>query len=535
MNPPKTLDYQFPGTLVILKALSTSVLALLLIFIVYTTQATEKASTLNHYSSAQSLLAAEVSSRLLVEQSLQIIDQLNRQGPKLNAVIEVNPDALTIARNLDDDPARGPLEGLPVLLKDNIETGDQLMTSAGSWALAAEPAQADAFIVQKLRQAGSVIVGKANLSEWANFRSSQAISGWSGRGGQTKNPYVLDRSPCGSSSGSAVAVASGMVALAVGTETDGSILCPASMNGIVGIKPTLGLVSRKGIIPLAHSQDTAGPMARTVADAALLLTVMAGTDKADPYTAQADNYAEDFTRHLTLDGLQGKRLGVVASKTGHHRGTDAVFHKAIESLKAAGAIIVEDVVLPNIEALSEPEFEVLLYEFKHDINRYLAERNHPQAASLADLIQFNLDNLERQMPWFAQETFELANSKGPLTEPAYQQALARAKNLSGPQGIDAALAQYNLDALIAPAYTPAFPIDPVLGDGKIIAASSPAAVSGYPSITVPAGLVHELPVGLVFFSHKWSDAELIRMAYAFEQIHRAWQAPKFIPSLVPSD
>ncbi len=458
------------------------------------------------------------------------IAQVDDSGPTLNAVVELNPDYVAIAKELDSKSPQSALHGLPVLLKDNIDTGDKMLTTAGSLALMNNPAKNDAFIVKQLRESGALIFGKTNLSEWANFRSSPSISGWSGRGGQTKNAFVTDRSPCGSSSGSAVAVAAGFAPLAIGTETDGSILCPSSMNGIVGIKPTLGLVSRSGIIPLSHSQDTAGPMAKTVTDAAMLLSIIAGTDRSDPYTAQANKHKRDFAAGLSQTSLQGKRLGIVSHFTGRHEGTDAVFAKAVTTLEALGAELVE-VDLPNYGEYSAAEFTVLLYDFKHDINQYLAKRGDKNIKNLDDIIAFNQQHADQELPFFGQNTLILANNKGALSNEEYLKALQIAKRLSGPEGIDAALQMHKLDALIAPAYTPAPPIDPVLGDGKIYGSSSPAAVSGYPAITVPAGFDHGLPVGLLFFGAKWSDSELINYAYAFEQGHQAFKAPQFLPTV----
>jgi len=483
------------------------------------------------YDSVDQLRKKSLSSEAMVEAAIERINAVDRSGPTLNAVLEINPEALAIAKQMDARTSDDPLHGLPVLLKDNIDTGDKMLTTAGSLALAGAPATDDAFIVQRLRDAGAVILGKTNLSEWANFRSNHAISGWSGRGGQTKNPYVLDRSPCGSSSGSAVAVAAGMAPLAVGTETDGSILCPASMNGIVGIKPSRGLVSRSGIIPLSHSQDTAGPMARTVADAALLLTVLAGSDPNDPATELADEHKTDFTQVLDKKALKGKRIGIIANKLGQHAGTDAVFYEAVKTFKKLGAIVVDDVNLPNLAEISDPEYTVLLYDFKYDINRYLEGRKGLGVKSLSDLIAFNHKNTQREMPFFQQEIFIEAEKKGGLDNPEYTKALEMSRHYAGKAGIDAALEEHNLDALLAPAYTPAFLIDPIFGDGFIVGTSTSAAVSGYPSITVPSGQERGLPIGIVLLGAMWSDAKLIAMAYAFEQKHKAWRPPEFLPTV----
>lgn len=489
----------------------------------------------------QRMDAGTLDSRQLTGQLLQRIERIDRAGPSLHAVIETNPDALQLAGTLDAargaHDKRGPLYGIPVLLKDNIDTGDRMLTTAGSLALAGAPAPRDAGLVERLRKGGALILGKTNLSEWANFRSNHASSGWSARGGQTKNPYVLDRNPCGSSAGSAAAVAAGLTTVAIGSETDGSIICPAAMNGIVGIKPTLGLVSRSGIVPISHSQDTAGPMARSVADAAALLSVIAGSDPRDPATRDADRHATDYTKFLDPNGLKGKRIGVVRQLAGAEPNADRVLEESIALMKAQGAIIVDPVKLPHLAELGDPEITVLLYDFKHDINAYLATRQGLGVKTLADLIAFNRTHANEEMPWFGQELFEQAEKKGPLSDKAYVDALARAKRLSGPQGIDAALQAQHLDALLAPSWGPAFMTDPVLGDHIVSGdptvggASQPAAVSGYPSITVPAGFAHGLPVGIVLFGAKWSEPTLIAIAYGFEQHAQAWQPPRFLDTV----
>lgn len=487
----------------------------------------------------QRMDAGKLTSKSLVQDDLARIRQIDQAGPTLRSVLEVNPDAGKIAAELDKQrsASHGPLYGIPVLLKDNIDTGDRTLTTAGSLALMGAPAAQDAALVTRLRKAGAVILGKTNLSEWADFRSSHASSGWTGRGGQTRNPYALDRNPCGSSSGSAAAVAAGLVPVAVGTETDGSIICPASMNGIVGIKPTLGLVSRSGIIPISHNQDTAGPMARNVADAAILLSAMAGSDAHDPATAEADQHATDYTRFLDPNGLRGKRIGVVRQLAGNEPNADRVLNEAIAAMKAQGAIIVDPVTLPHLNELGDAEMTVMLYDFKHDLNAYLADRKGLQVKTLADLIDFDQREATREMPWFGQDLFEQAQAKGPLTDKAYVDALTKAKQLSGPQGIDAALQANHLDALLSPSWGPAYLTDLVLGDHivsgnpTIGGASQPAAVAGYPSITVPAGWAHDLPVGIVFFGAKWSEPTLISIAYGFEQHTHAWQAPKFLATV----
>ena len=489
----------------------------------------------------QRMQAGTLDSRQLTGQLLQRIERIDRAGPSLHAVIETNPDALQLAGALDAargaHDKRGPLYGIPVLLKDNIDTGDRMLTTAGSLALAGAPAPHDAGLVERLRKGGALILGKTNLSEWANFRSNHASSGWSARGGQTKNPYVLDRNPCGSSAGSAAAVAAGLTTVAIGSETDGSIICPAAMNGIVGIKPTLGLVSRSGIVPISHNQDTAGPMARSVADAAALLSVIAGSDPRDPATAEADRHATDYTKFLDPEGLKGKRIGVVRQLAGAEPNADRVLEQSIALMKAQGATIIDPVKLPHLADLGEPEITVLLYDFKHDINAYLATRQGLGVKTLADLIAFNRTHASEEMPWFGQELFEQAEEKGPLGDKAYTDALARAKRLSGPQGIDAALKSQHLDALLAPSWGPAFMTDPVLGDHIVSGdptvggASQPAAVSGYPSITVPAGFAHGLPVGIVLFGAQWSEPTLIAIAYGFEQHAQAWQPPRFLDTV----
>lgn len=487
----------------------------------------------------QRMDAGNLSSQALTQDFLDRIQHIDRSGPNLHAVLETNPDALKIAGTLDKKrrKAHGPLYGIPVLLKDNIDTGDREQTTAGSLALAGAPAPRDATVAAKLRAAGAVILGKTNLSEWANFRSNHASSGWSGVGGQTKNPYALDRNPCGSSAGSGAAVAAGLATVAIGTETDGSIICPASMNGLVGIKPTVGLVSRAGIVPISHNQDTAGPMARDVADAAALLAVIAGSDPRDLATAEADKHATDYTKFLDPNGLKGKRIGVVRQLAGAEPNADRVLDAAIAAMKAQGAIIIDPVKLPHLNELGDAEMTVLLYDFKHDINAYLATRTGLSVHTLADLIAFDTAHAAEEMTWFGQELFEQAEAKGPLTDKTYLDALAKAKRLAGPKGIDAALTTQHLDALLAPSWGPAFMTDPVLGDHIVSGdptvggASQPAAVAGYPSITVPAGWAHGLPVGIVLFGAKWSEPALISIAYGFEQHTQAWQPPKFLDTV----
>jgi amidase len=484
------------------------------------------------------------------------IEALDRPGdgrPGLRSVIEVNPDALAEARRLDAERragrVRGPLHGVPVLLKDNVDTADRMQTTAGSLALAGAPApRQDARAAARLREAGAVLLGKTNLSEWANFRSTRSSSGWSARGGQTRNPYALDRTPCGSSSGSAAAVAANLAALAVGTETDGSIVCPSATCGVVGVKPTLGLVSRSGIIPIAHSQDTAGPMARTVRDAAVLLGALAsgGADPRDPATAGAARAAAaDFTRGLDAGALRGARIGVPRQYFGFHEGVNRVMDEALAALRDAGAVLVDPAPVPTAAGLGASEFTVLLYEFKADLNGYLAARlgapgvapaapnglGEPTPRTLAELIAFNERHRDREMPFFGQELFERAQRKGPLTTPEYVRALAANRRMAGPEGIDAALARHRLDALVAPTNGPAWAIDLVTGDHFGGGYAEASAVAGYPHVTVPAGFVHGLPVGLSFFGGRFRDARLLALAYAFEQATRRRRAPEFRPTV----
>jgi amidase len=478
---------------------------------------------------------SKTSSRL-TELYLGRIEALNRSGPQLRAVIETNPDALAIAAALDrerrEKGPRGPLHGIPVLLKDNIDTHDAMTTTAGSLALEGSRPPRDSFVAEKLRAAGAVLLGKANLSEWANIRSNRSTSGWSARGGQCRNPYVLDRNPCGSSSGSGSAVAANLCALAVGTETDGSIICPSGMNGIVGLKPTLGLVSRAGIIPIAHSQDTAGPMTRTVRDAAILLGAMAGYDPRDPVTETAKlRGLDDYTRFLNKDGLHGARIGVVRKRLwGYSPAADAAAAEAIELMKRAGAEIVDPVDLPD--DFDRDELEVLLYELKADLNAYLESLGKAAPVkSLAEVIHFNEKNKDREMPFFGQELLLAAQEKGPLTEQKYLDALAHGKKRAGAEGIDAVMDQHELDALVAPSVSPAYPIDWVNGDHFLGASSSPAAVAGYPNITVPCGFNFGLPLGISFFGRAFSEPVLLRLAYAFEQASQARRPPQFRPTV----
>jgi amidase len=477
----------------------------------------------------------ELSARRLVELYLTRIAALDARGPELRSVIETNPDALTIADALDAERRargpRGPLHGIPVLVKDNIDTADGMKTTAGSLALLDARPREDAPLVRRLRQAGAVILGKANLSEWANFRSTRSVSGWSARGGQCRNPYALDRNPCGSSSGSAVAVSADLAALAVGTETDGSIVCPATSCGIVGLKPTVGRVSRTGIIPISATQDTAGPMARTVADAAALLGALAGPDPGDPATAGTSAHAADLARALDPNALKGARIGVARNMAGFHPDTDRLFEDALGELKRRGAVVVDPTDVPGIKDLGDPELEVLLYEFKAGLASYLARLGATAPIkSLADAIAFNERNRAREMPFFGQELFLKAEEKGPLTTPAYLRALETCRRLSRREGLDAVLDQHRLHALVAPTGAPAWVIDPVSGDHFVGGNSTPAAVAGYPAISVPMGFVFGLPVGISFIGRAWSEPVLIGLAYAFEQATHHRRAPRFLPS-----
>ena len=475
--------------------------------------------------------------RGITEQYLARMAAVDRAGPKLNSVIELNPDALRIADQLDAERrergARGPLHGIPVLVKDNLDSGDQMHTTAGSLALADSRARTDSTVVANLRRAGAVLLGKTNLSEWANYRSTNSSSGWSGRGGLTRNPYVLDRNACGSSSGSGAAAAANLAAVTIGTETDGSITCPSSISALVGIKPTVGLVSRAGIIPISATQDTAGPMCRTVRDAALVLEAIQGTDPRDAATRRSEGRAgAGYADMLRRGTLKGARLGVAHKGFGLPASVDPILAEAVAALKALGAVIVDPAEIPNVEKLGDPEIVVLDFEFKAGLTDYLGDRNRESGVrSLADLIAFNIANREREMPWFGQEIFERAEKKGPLTDPVYRRALARCRQLSRGLGIDAVMSRLRLDALIAITAGPTWPTDLVNGDRYTGGATSPAAVAGYPHITVPAGWVHGLPIGLSFFGRAWTEGKLIGMAYDFEQETRIRKAPTYVGSL----
>jgi amidase len=481
------------------------------------------------------MASGKFSARSIAEKYLARIEEIDKQGPTLNSIIELNPDALAIADALDKERkeqyVRGPMHGIPVLIKDNIDTADRMQTTAGSLALLGSKPVKDSFVAQKLRESGTVILGKTNLSEWANIRSSHSSSGWSGRGGQTNNPYALDRNPCGSSSGSGAAIAASLCAVAVGTETDGSIVCPSSANGLVGIKPTLGLVSRSGIIPIAHSQDTAGPMARNVRDAAVLLTALAGVDPRDSATAaSAGKAAPDYTRFLDPNGLRGARIGVARKYFGANEAQDQLMNTLIAAMKRYGAEIIDPVDLPTHGKFDDTEFLVLLYELKADLNAYLAAR--PGApAWLKDIIDFNDANRDKEMPYFGQDIFIKAEAKGPLTTKEYTDALESNRRLSRQEGIDAVMDQFHLDAIMAPTAGPAWLTDLANGDHAVGGSSNAAAVAGYPDITVPAGFVFGLPVGISFFGRAWSEPTLLKIAYGFEQSIQARKPPRFLPTL----
>ena len=482
--------------------------------------------------------SGEMTAHSLVEYYLQRIESIDRSGPAINSVIELNPDALSIARKRDQERAagklRGPLHGIPILIKDNIDTRDRMQTTAGSLALEGSHAPRDAFIVKRLRASGAVILGKTNLSEWANFRGKRSISGWSSRGGLTKNPYVLDRSACGSSSGSAAAVSANLCAAAIGTETDGSIICPSQTCGVVGLKPTLGLLSRSGIIPIAKSQDTAGPIGRTVEDVALLLSSLVGVDKRDYSTQYKRRRAfRDYAKFLSKDGLSGARIGVARNMLGSDERITGILDFCLDIMQQLGAVIIDPANLPNSDTFGKSEIEVLLYEFKYGLNSYLSSLGpRAQVHSLEEVIKFNEENKERVMAYFGQERMLAAHEKGSLSSKGYRKALSRNRRLTRREGIDVIIKKRHLDAIVVVSGGPAWLIDLANGDPHSwdMESTSPAAVAGYPHITVPGGHLFNLPVGISFFSKAWSEPTLLRIAYSFEQALMSRKPPKFLPT-----
>jgi amidase len=475
------------------------------------------------------------SSRSVTEKYLARIQQIDKAGPMLNAVIEINPDALKIAESLDQERhakgARGPLHGIPLLIKDNIDTGDRMNTTAGSLALVGSQAPRDAFVAAQLRKAGAVIIGKTNLSEWANIRSNHSTSGWSGRGGLTRNPYALDRNPCGSSSGTGAGVSANLCVAGVGTETDGSVVCPSSANGLAGLKPTVGLVSRSGIIPISHSQDTAGPMARTVRDVAILLGAMAGADAEDSATASQGKGFPDYTKFLDPAGLKGARLGVARKYFGFNDAVDQLMETLIGAMKQAGAEIIDPADIPTFGKFDESELTVFYYELKADLAAYLVRRGNTAVKSLKDVIEFNERNRKREMPYFGQDIFIKSEQKGGLDSKEYIDALALNQRLSRAEGIDSIMDKFKLDALVAPTGGPAWITDLINGDHSAGGSSSAAAVAGYPNINVTAGYLWGLPVGMSFFGRAWSEPALLKIAYSFEQMTKARKKPRFLSSI----
>jgi amidase len=475
--------------------------------------------------------------RSVVEKYSTRIEEIDKHGPTVNAVIEMNPDALSIADALDQERksqgARGPLHGIPILIKDNIATADRMMTTAGSLALVGSKPPKDSFVAQRLRASGAVILGKTNLSEWANIRSSHSTSGWSGRGGLTRNPYALDRNPCGSSSGTGAGISANLAAIGIGTETDGSIVCPSSSNGLAGIKPTVGLVSRAGIIPISHSQDTAGPMCRTVRDAAILLGALAGVDSADAATAASAGKSQtDYSQFCDPNGLKGARIGVARKYFGFNDAVDALMNQALDVMKKLGATLIDPADIETLGKFDDSELLIFMYELKADLNAYLAQLGpNSSVRTLKDIIDFNERNREKEMPYFGQDLFIKSQAKGPLTEKEYLDALAKNHQLARVEGIDVLMDKHHLDAIVAPTGGPAWLTDLVNGDHVAGGSSNAAAVAGYPNINVTAGSIAGLPVGISFFGRAWSEPALIKLAYSFEQATKARQAPKFVASI----
>ena len=473
----------------------------------------------------------------LAEQYLARIDEIDKRGPAINAIIELNPDALSIAEALDRERTakgpRGPLHGIPMLIKDNIDTGDRMITTAGSLALLGSKAPKDSFVAQKLRAAGAVILGKTNLSEWANARCSHSISGWSGRGGLTRNPYALDRNACGSSSGTGAGISANLAAAGIGTETDGSIVCPSSANGLAGIKPTVGLVSRAGIIPISHTQDGAGPMCRTVRDAAMVLGALTGVDPEDSATAASAGKSQtDYAQYCDPNGLKGARIGVARKYFGFNDAVDALMEQALDVMKKQGAILIDPADIETLGKFDDSEGLVLSYELKADLAAYLARLGpHAPVRNLKDVIEFNENNRAKEMPYFGQDLLIKAEAKGPLTEKQYLDAVAKGHQLARVEGIDATMDKFHLDAIVGPTGGPAWLIDLITGDHFSGGSSNAAAVAGYPNINVTMGSVSGLPVGISFFGRAWSESTLIKIAYSFEQATKARQAPKFLPSI----
>jgi len=485
----------------------------------------------------EGMKSGRFSARSLLEKYLERIDEIDKRGPAVNAIIELNPDAPSIAAALDQERKakgpRGPLHGIPVLIKDNIDTADSMMTTAGSWALFGSKPPKDSFVAQRLRAAGAVILAKTNLSEWANIRSSHSTSGWSGRGGLTKNPYALDRNPCGSSSGTGAGISANLAAAGIGTETDGSIVCPSSSNGLAGIKPTVGLVSRSGIIPISHSQDGAGPMCRTVRDAAILLGALTGVDPEDAATAASAGKSQtDYAQYCDPNGLKGARIGVARKYFGFSDSVDALMEQSLAVMKQQGATLIDPADIETFGKFDDTELLVFMYELKADLNAYLA-RLGPGAPvrTLPDIIEFNDRNRQKEMPYFGQDLFVKAQAKGPLTEKEYVDALAKNHQLARTEGIDALMDKHRLDAIVAPTGGPAWLTYLVNGDHVAGGSSNAAAVAGYPNINVTAGFLSGLPVGISFFGRAWSEPTLIKLAYSFEQATKARQAPKFLASI----